>query len=100
MRLHQALSLPNRLDPTGQFAGNAHERIPVGRLGKPEELANLALYLASDFSSWLNGEVIFFDGGELVNMAGEFNLMGNLIGEEQWDLLEKTIKTNNRKSKL
>ena len=30
----------------------------------PEELSNLATYIVSDYSSWLNGEIIFFDGGK------------------------------------
>lgn len=55
----------SRLDPTGSFTKNATQRIPVGRMGQPEELANLAAYLVSDYSSWLNGEIITFDGGEL-----------------------------------
>ena len=36
------------------------ERIPAGRLGEIPELANLATYLVSDYSSWMTGEVIFF----------------------------------------
>ncbi len=38
-------------------------RIPMGRFGKPEDVAYLALYLASDESSWTNGAVITVDGG-------------------------------------
>lgn len=47
----------SRLDPTGMFADRYHERIPAGRLGEVEELANLATYLVSDYSSWISGEV-------------------------------------------
>lgn len=38
-------------------------RIPLGRFGKPEEVVYLALYLASDESSWTNGAVMVVDGG-------------------------------------
>lgn len=38
-------------------------RIPMGRFGKPEDITNLALYLASDESSWTNGAVMVADGG-------------------------------------
>ncbi|MEK7746391.1 MAG: SDR family oxidoreductase, partial [Elusimicrobiota bacterium] len=38
-------------------------RIPMGRFGKPEDVAYLALYLASDESSWTNGAVLVVDGG-------------------------------------
>jgi NAD(P)-dependent dehydrogenase (short-subunit alcohol dehydrogenase family) len=38
-------------------------RYPSGRFGKPEDIVNLAVYLASDESSWTNGAVIVVDGG-------------------------------------
>jgi glucose 1-dehydrogenase len=37
--------------------------IPLGRMGKPEEVANLALYLASDASAYVTGSTFFIDGG-------------------------------------
>ena len=50
----------SRLDPTGQFRKLVTERIPAGRLAEIPELANLAAYLVSDYSSWMTGEVTFF----------------------------------------
>lgn len=38
-------------------------RIPMGRFGRPLDIVNLALYLASDESSWTNGAAIVVDGG-------------------------------------
>jgi len=38
--------------------------IPLGRFGKPSEAANLALFLGSDESSFITGQVIIIDGGE------------------------------------
>jgi NAD(P)-dependent dehydrogenase (short-subunit alcohol dehydrogenase family) len=38
-------------------------RIPMGRFGKPADIVNLALYLASDESSWTNGAAMVADGG-------------------------------------
>ncbi len=38
---------------------------PLGRLGKPEDVAGLAVYLASDESSWVTGAVLPVDGGYL-----------------------------------
>lgn len=40
-----------------------NQRQPIGRLGKPEEIANLALYLSSTEASFVNGSVITIDGG-------------------------------------
>lgn len=42
-------------------------RNPTGRLGKPEEIVNLAIYLASDESRWTNGASLVVDGGISVN---------------------------------
>ena len=38
-------------------------RIPMGRFGKPEDIVYLALYLASEESSWTNGAALVADGG-------------------------------------
>jgi NAD(P)-dependent dehydrogenase (short-subunit alcohol dehydrogenase family) len=38
-------------------------RQPVGRLGKPEEIANLVLYMCSDEAAFMNGSVVPIDGG-------------------------------------
>ena len=39
------------------------EEIPVMRLGTPEDVANIATFLASDMSSYVSGQVIQVDGG-------------------------------------
>jgi NAD(P)-dependent dehydrogenase (short-subunit alcohol dehydrogenase family) len=41
-------------------------RLPLGRLGTPEDLAQAALFLASDLASWITGQVLVVDGGALV----------------------------------
>ncbi|AMQ57719.1 SDR family oxidoreductase [Algoriphagus sanaruensis] len=63
------------------------KKVPVGRVGEHQELANLAAYLVSDFSAYVNGEVITIDGGEWLKGAGEFNNL-DLIPQEMWDMLE------------
>lgn len=39
------------------------DRIPAGRFGRPEDIVNMALYLASDEAAWVNGAVMVVDGG-------------------------------------
>lgn len=64
---------------------------PLKRVGEHQELANLAAYLVSDFSSFVNGEVVTIDGGEWLQGAGEFNMLED-IPQEMWDALEVMIK--------
>ncbi len=63
------------------------KKVPLKRVGAHQELANLAAYLVSDFSAYINGEVITIDGGEWLKGAGQFNLLED-IPEELWDMLE------------
>lgn len=70
-------------------------KVPVGRVGEHQELANLAAYLMSDFSAYINGEVITIDGGEWLKGAGEFNML-EAIPKEMWDMLEMMIRNNKK----
>jgi 2,4-dienoyl-CoA reductase [(3E)-enoyl-CoA-producing], mitochondrial len=86
----------SRLDPTGAFRDQMLDRLPAGRFGEPEELANLASYLVSPYASWMSGEVVTLDGGETVAMAGEFNAL-SAVTPEQWDMMEGMIRKTNKK---
>jgi len=68
------------------------KKIPLRRVGEHQELANLAAYLMSDFSSYINGEVVTIDGGEWLQGAGEFNML-EAIPREMWDMLESMIRS-------
>lgn len=67
------------------------KKVPLKRLGEHQELANLAAYLISDFSAFINGEVITIDGGEWLQGAGQFNMLSH-VPEEMWDMLEAMIR--------
>jgi len=73
------------------------KKIPLRRMGEHQELANLAAYLMSDFSSYINGEVVTIDGGEWLQGAGEFNML-EAIPQEMWDILESMIRAKKNKS--
>jgi NAD(P)-dependent dehydrogenase (short-subunit alcohol dehydrogenase family) len=51
-------------EPSNQFLEDAAKR-PLGRVGKPEEIAHAALYLASDAASFVTGTAVVVDGGGL-----------------------------------
>jgi NAD(P)-dependent dehydrogenase (short-subunit alcohol dehydrogenase family) len=71
------------------------KQVPLGRVGDHQELANLAAYLVSDFSAYVNGEVVTLDGGEWLKGAGQFNLLEQ-IPEEMWDQLEAMIRAKKK----
>ncbi len=66
-------------------------KVPLNRVGEHQELANLAAYLISDFSAYINGEVVTIDGGEWLQGAGQFNFLETLP-KDMWDTIEKAIR--------
>ncbi|MBX7124598.1 MAG: SDR family oxidoreductase [Cyclobacteriaceae bacterium] len=64
------------------------QRIPLQRVGEHQELANLAAFLLSDYSGYINGEVITIDGGEWLRNGGEFSHL-EMVPDQMWDMLEK-----------
>ena len=67
------------------------KKVPAGRVGEHQELSNLAAYLLSDYSSYINGEVITIDGAEWLKGAGQFNHL-EMITDEMWDMFEMMRK--------
>ena len=67
------------------------KKIPLKRFGDHQELANLASYLVSDYSAYVNGEIVTIDGGEWIYGAGEFNLMDK-IPSALWGMIKKITK--------
>lgn len=67
-------------------------RVPLKRVGDHQELANLAAFLVSDFSNYINGEVITIDGGEWLQGAGQMNGL-EAIPSEMWDMLEQMTRS-------
>ena len=71
------------------------ERIPLKRVGEHIELANLATYLVSDQSHYINGEVITIDGGEWLKGAGEFNFL-DVLTPQEWGEMERQVRKANK----
>jgi NAD(P)-dependent dehydrogenase (short-subunit alcohol dehydrogenase family) len=67
------------------------KHVPLRRVGEHQELCNLAGYLISDYSAYINGDVITIDGGEWLQGAGEFNMFTEVTGDE-WDAIEKMVR--------
>jgi NAD(P)-dependent dehydrogenase (short-subunit alcohol dehydrogenase family) len=75
----------SRLLPRPELEDAAKQRNPLGRFGTPEEFANLAAFLVSDGSGYINGEVVTMDGGEWLQGAGEFTALGRQLTPQEWE---------------
>jgi NAD(P)-dependent dehydrogenase (short-subunit alcohol dehydrogenase family) len=78
----------SRVLPRAELETVALDRNPLHRFGTIEELANLAAFLVSDGSGYVNGEVIRMDGGEFLQGAGEFSALGRVLTDKDWESLK------------
>ena len=84
-----------RLAPPGlNIKKKLKDRIPMKRFGEHLELANLASYLISNQSGYINGELVTIDGGEWLKGAGQFNDLEK-IPKSLW----KTMQALRKRSK-
>ena len=85
-----------RLAPPGfNIKKKLKNRIPLKRFGEHIELANLATYLISEQSGYINGEVVTIDGGEWLKGAGQFNDLDKLP-KALWKTMKK-MRTRSKK---
>jgi NAD(P)-dependent dehydrogenase (short-subunit alcohol dehydrogenase family) len=89
-----------RLNPMKEdsFGDNGDDRYkarnPMGRVGRPSELANMAAFLMSDEVAYINGEVIAIDGGMGIMGNGTFsNMMA--YSEDDWRRIREQIQSTN-----
>ena len=65
-----------QLNPGERGESAAHAPLnPLGRVGHPTELANLASYLVSDQAGYINGEMVSIDGGAHLRSSGAEDLL-------------------------
>ncbi|WIW89451.1 SDR family oxidoreductase [Sphingobium sp. V4] len=74
-----------RLRPAARLegSGDGSDDNPLGRVGRHEEIANLAAFLASDAGGYINGEMVVIDGGHHLRTSGAEDLLQ--WTDEQWD---------------
>jgi NAD(P)-dependent dehydrogenase (short-subunit alcohol dehydrogenase family) len=83
-----------RLNPLKDDDDRYVARNPMGRVGRPGELANMAAFLMSDEVAYINGEVIAIDGGMGIMGNGTFsNMMA--YGEDDWRRIREQIQSTN-----
>jgi NAD(P)-dependent dehydrogenase (short-subunit alcohol dehydrogenase family) len=77
----------SRLMPSSQMEEDRKNYNPMKRFGRHEELTNLAAFLLSDLSPYINGECVVIDGGQWLRGAGEFNDLATLP-DSAWEARE------------
>lgn len=77
-----------RLVPKPELAAAFEAKNPMKRAGQHHELADLAAFLMANDVTYINGEVITIDGGEWLQGAGQFNFIGQMMSEADWQSLK------------
>ena len=86
-----------RLNP-GENAYGDMRANPMGRVGKMEELANLAVYLLDPGSAYVNGQTIAIDGGAYLATGGNFSGL-SAWSDQQWKAAREAISATNAKDR-
>jgi len=88
-----------RLNPMKDSDDDRYKlRNPMGRVGRPSELANMAAFLMSDEVEYINGEVIAIDGGMGIMGNGTFSNMMS-YSEDDWRRIREQIQSTNATDK-
>ena len=68
----------DKLDPFKVFKYYNDYTNPTGRMCRPSEISDLALFLTSEKAEYINGSIIRIDGGEWIKNQGEFSFLTNI----------------------
>jgi NAD(P)-dependent dehydrogenase (short-subunit alcohol dehydrogenase family) len=82
----------SRLLPTPELEKGLLNHNPLHRFGTLEEIANLGAFLVSDYAGYINGEMVYMDGGEMLAGASVFSLMGRKVPDAAWEMLKPKKK--------
>ncbi len=82
----------SRLLPTPELEKKLLEHNPLHRFGTLEEICNLAVFLISDQAGYINGEMVYMDGGEMLAGASTFSLIGKRMPDTMWEMMKPKKK--------
>jgi NAD(P)-dependent dehydrogenase (short-subunit alcohol dehydrogenase family) len=78
----------SRLLPTPELEKKLLDHNPLHRFGTLEEIANLGAFLISDEAGYINGEMVFMDGGETLAGSSSFSLIGRQMPDSAWEMMK------------
>jgi len=83
----------SRLLPVPEMEKALLDHNPLHRLGTLEEISNLASFLISDQAGYINGDMVYMDGGEMLAGASTFSLIGRSIPDSAWQIMKPKKKS-------
>ncbi len=78
----------SRLLPTPELEQKLLKHNPLHRFGTLEEISNLAAFLVSEQAGYINGEMVYMDGGEMLAGASTFSLIGRSLPDAAWAMMK------------
>ena len=90
--------MSKRIKPGDEAGARTRAQNPMGRVGKMEELQNLAVFLISGGCDWISGETIAMDGAQALAMGGNFYQLREW-SDADWTAARDSIKAQNDKDK-
>ena len=82
----------SRLLPVEAMEKALLDHNPLHRFGTLEEISNLGAFLISDQAGYINGEMVYMDGGEMLAGASSFSLLGRQVPESAWQMMKPKKK--------
>ncbi len=82
----------SRLLPTPELEKKLLDHNPLHRLGTLEEIANLGAFLVSDQAGYINGDMVYMDGGEMLAGSSTFSMMGRQMPDAAWEMMKPKKK--------
>ena len=90
--------MSKRIKPGDEAGAHTKAMNPMGRIGKIEELQNLAVFLISGGCDWINGETIAMDGAQALAMGGNFYNLRQW-SDADWTEAREAIRAQNDKDR-
>jgi NAD(P)-dependent dehydrogenase (short-subunit alcohol dehydrogenase family) len=87
-----------RLNPGASPSNRTERSNPMGRVGRMEELQNLATFLLADSCEWLTGQTITLDGGQSHATGSNFYELRHWT-DAQWQATHAAMKAQNEKDR-
>jgi NAD(P)-dependent dehydrogenase (short-subunit alcohol dehydrogenase family) len=84
----------SRLLPVPELEQAVLDHNPLHRFGTLEEIANLGAFLVSDQAGYINGDMVYLDGGETLAGASTFSMIGRRMPDSAWEMMKPKPKSS------